>query len=86
MVWKDAQCKNNWKKTYEKTIFWFLVSEMWSIFYPNFLEKWPQYHNKLLKIDEKLSVSPILLATRSKCISEDSMRMKKKGKEFIKKG
>ena len=47
-----------------KTIFRYLVSEIWSILYSKFAEIFSQY--------------PILLVTSSKCVSEDSMEIAKK--------
>ena len=54
----------------KKTIFRFLIFEIWSIMYLTFLEKLPKFHHK----------SPnywVFLATRSKFVSEDSKKMKK---------
>ena len=57
-----------------KTIFRYLVFEIWSISLKNV----PQYHHRLLKLDEKINFAPILLVTSSKYVSEDSMKIQKK--------
>ena len=74
IVPKDAQCC----ETYEKKQF----SNFYFVRYgrfcaKKFLKTEPQYPHKWPKFDEKISFAPILLVTRSKCVPEDSKKIKK---------